>query len=106
MLEKNHLVVVKIKNWNQDYLQYVIDSVGTSRKETFAVLILTRDGTEQIRVLAMKDSLSSSSIVFEKDVSAEGKYGFDETLGFSVLCGKVEIHGQSIPAISGVSYWR
>ena len=105
MLETNNLVVLKMKNLNQDYLQYVIDSVGTSRKETFAVLILTRDGTEQIRVLAMlkdwqeNEGFSVKQLFFEKDDSAKGKYGFDENLGFSVLCGKVQIHGQSIPVL-------
>ena len=107
VLENNNLVVLKVKDWNQDYMQYVIDSVETSVKESYAVLILPKDGAEQMRVLAMvkdwkdNEGFLVKQLFFEKDAAARGKYGFEENLQFSLLLGKVEIHGENIPVLMG-----
>ena len=105
MLEKNDIVVLQIKEWNQDYVQYIIDTAGVSIKDTFAVLILSSDGKEQLKVLSMvkdwegKERFSVTQLFFEKDTSAKGKFGFEENIQFSVLLGKVQIHGESVPVL-------
>ena len=105
MLEKNDLVIIKLKNFHQEYVQYVIDTAGCSFKDTFAVLILSASGAEQLKVLSMtkaweeKEGFSVTQIFFEKDAPAKGRFGFVENLDYSVLLGKVHNHGKDMPVL-------
>lgn len=105
MLEENDIVVIKFKNLGLDYAQYLIDSAGSSFKETFAILILSASGEEQKKVLGMahlweeKAEFSATQILFMKNISTEGNFGFVENVQFSVLLGKVRNFGANIPVL-------
>jgi len=103
LLEKNDLVIIKLKNFSEEYIQYVIDNAGFVKKEMYAVLILAASGAEQKKVLSMvkelegKEKFTVTQIFFEKELSVLGELGFTENVQFAVLMGKVQVHGNNIP---------
>ena len=103
VLEKNDFVIIKLKNFSEEYIQYVVDNTGFVKKEMYAVLILPASGAEQKKVLSMvkelegKEKFTVMQIFFEKEMSVLGELGFTENVQFAVLMGKVQVHGNNIP---------
>ena len=105
VLEKNDLVIIKLKTFSEEYIQYVVDNTGYVRKDMYAILILTGSGAEQMKVLSMvkelegREKFTVMQIFFEKEMSVLGELGFTENVQCAVLMGKVQVHGNNIPVL-------